>query len=778
MDDREVKLVFGCLLHDVGKVVYRQGGDKRNHSQSGYDFLKDEVGIEECDVLDGIRYHHANALKSAAIADDSLAYIVYIADNIASAADRRKRDGGDVGFEISMPLQSVFNILNQNHQEMYYEPRMLDVQGNINYPITEKKKFDEQFYTKVKEHLLDNLRGLEWMQEYINSLLEVLEANFTYVPSSTAKGEMADISLFDHLKLSAAAGSCILQYMEENAVTNYRKALFDESASFYEKEVFRLYSIDLSGIQDFIYTIASKNALKTLRARSFYLEIMMEHIMDCLLWKLHLSRANVIYAGGGHCYILAPNTKKVHGGVESYMDELNHWLMEMFQTSLYAAWGYATCSTNDLKNVPQGSYAGIFKRISEMISRKKSHRYSAADIMAFNKMEYGDYTRECKVCKRVARVDGADVCPTCKAIEKFSGNILHDSFFTITLKKEENALPLPGGYYLVSDDADSLKEKMQDDDYFVRAYGKNRMFTGKHVSTKLWVGDYTNGKTFEQFARSAEGIERIGIIRADVDNLGQAIVSGFDNPDNENRYVSLSRTATLSRQLSLFFKLYINKILREGSYSMNGKKRHGRNATICYSGGDDLFIVGAWNEIIELAVDIRRSFAKYTQGTLTISAGIGMYEAGYPISAIAGEVAGLEEAAKAFPGKNAVTLFQEKEGTYGWDEFETRVVEEKYKSLQTFFDMSEERGNTFLYQLLELLRNRTEKINFARYVYILSRLEPGKDADAVQREAYGIFSKKMYRWIKDDEECRQLVMAIYLYVYMNREKEETEDEVE
>jgi len=104
------------------------------------------------------------------------------------------------------------------------------------------------------------------------------------------------------------------------------------------------------------------------------------------------------------------------------------------------------------------------------------------------------------------------------------------------------------------------------------------------------------------------------------------------------------------------------------------------------------------------------------------------------------------------------------------------VVKEKYSILQEFFDTSEERGNAFLYQLLELIRNRKEKINFARYVYILSRLEPEKDADTVQREAYGIFSKKMYRWIKDDEECRQLVMAIYLYVYMNREKEEKEDE--
>ena len=41
MDDRKAKVVIGGLLHDIGKVVYRQGGDRRNHSISGYDYLKE-----------------------------------------------------------------------------------------------------------------------------------------------------------------------------------------------------------------------------------------------------------------------------------------------------------------------------------------------------------------------------------------------------------------------------------------------------------------------------------------------------------------------------------------------------------------------------------------------------------------------------------------------------------------------------------------------------------------------------------------------------------------
>ena len=101
MTDRKIKLVIGSLLHDIGKVIYRQGGDRRNHSVGGYDYLRTEAGIDDSDILDCVRFHHAAALKGASIEDDRLAYIVYLADNIAAFADRRKKEESeDTGFEL------------------------------------------------------------------------------------------------------------------------------------------------------------------------------------------------------------------------------------------------------------------------------------------------------------------------------------------------------------------------------------------------------------------------------------------------------------------------------------------------------------------------------------------------------------------------------------------------------------------------------------------------------------------------------------------------------
>lgn len=779
MDESKVKVILGSLLHDIGKVVYRAGEEKETHSKLGYEYVKNTVGITENSTLECIQFHHAAALKHADIPENSFAYISYLADNIASATDRRKKEDETYGFDRQIPLQPVFNILNGNKGNAYYNPADMKNEGKINYPIYEKKDFDKYQYQKILTSITDNLKGLYWSKEYVNSLLEVLEANLSYVPSSTSKEEVPDISLFDHLKLTAAVATCIYDFLKEKDTENYKQALFQHEKDFFDEKVFLLYSMDISGIQNFIYTITTKNALRTLRARSFYLEIMMEHIIDCLLNQLHLSRANLIYSGGGHCYILLPNTTATRETVDHFQNTVNQWFLDKFQISLYIAGGCASCSGNSLQNVPEGSYAAIFEGMSKSISKKKANRYLAEDIIYLNRQKSNDYSRECKVCKKVGNVGANQVCPMCLAIEKLSQKVLYEDFFSILSEEKENELPLPGGYTLIADTKDTLLKRIQEDSDFIRAYNKNRMYTGKHIATKIWIGNYTTGNTLEQFAEEAEGVKRIGVLRADVDNLGHAFVSGFRNTENQDRYVTLSRTATLSRQLSLFFKYFINDILSHPEYTLNGKKKEKRKATIVYSGGDDLFIVGAWDDIIELSVDLQKSFQKYTEGTLTISAGIGIYSDSYPISAIAEEVANLEDKSKTLEGKNAVTLLEDgcthggiSDGTYAWPEFQKEVLQEKFTLIYHFFEDYEDRGKAFLYNMLDFIRNQQEKINLARFVYLISRLEPDKEEKEKQK-IYRAFSEKMCEWIRLQKDCRQLKTAITLYAYYTRDREDS-----
>ena len=762
--DDQIKLMIGSLLHDIGKVVYRSG-DGRNHSQSGYEYLKNEAHISDDEILNCVRYHHGMYLKNASLAEDDKAYVVYYADNVAAFSDRREAEAGEGGFDKAMPLESVFNILNGNHGQSHYAMQVLNPKNGINYPTEDEISMDEHFYQSVIQNITDNLKGITLDEEYINSLLAVLEANLTYIPSSTSKKELADISLYDHMKMTAAVASCVMQFLTAKGEKNYKQSLFIKAEKSYDEEMFLLYSMDISGIQSFIYTIGEKGALKGLRARSFYLEIMMEHIVDELLEKLSLSRANLIYTGGGHCYLLLANTDDTRDILEHYEKSLNHWMMEHFDTALYVACGYAKANANALRNMPKGSYSDLYLTISKMISEKKSNRYNADMIRNLNSRKH-EGERECKVCRRIARLTD-DKCQVCLALEKMSGSILYENYFTVMSEPDKDALPLPENRYLVADTKESLLKRMESENY-----------AGKHVTTKLWVGDYTTGDTFEKLAEQAEGVERIGILRADVDNLGTTFVYGLQRPDGDDKYVTLSRTSTLSRQLSLFFKCYINEILRKGTADNFGGSGE-RKAVIVYSGGDDVFLAGAWNDVIAAFMDIRNALEKFTQGTLTISGGVGIYDAKYPLNVMAKEVERLEDRSKHVEGKNAVTLFDETHA-YPWNVFIQNVVTEKIGVLKNYFDQNDEHGMGFLYHLMELLRESGNNINFARYVYLLSRMEPQEHENKEKRQfcperkraAYRSFSRKMYEWSGKEQDRKELITAIYLYVYLNRKREE------
>ena len=275
MDDLQCKIAIGAMLHDIGKVLYRSS-DGRNHSRSGYEFLRDVIGLKDRDILDQVLYHHADLLRGSGIAVDSSAYITYMADNIASAADRREKDSRDTsaGFDRNVPLGSVFNILNGNHENCHYSPTTMDRNGKINYPSGTPVPFDSSFYGMVEQGVRDALKGLadddSINVEYINSLLGILEAYLTYIPSSTDLSQQTDVSLYDHMKLTAALACCILSWLRAEGITDYRKELFAEAGAFYSKEVFYLFSMDISGIQSFIYQqFGTEDVLKNLRARSF-----------------------------------------------------------------------------------------------------------------------------------------------------------------------------------------------------------------------------------------------------------------------------------------------------------------------------------------------------------------------------------------------------------------------------------------------------------------------------------------------------------------------------
>lgn len=792
-------LYYGALLHDVGKVVYRGMSERGSHSKLGADFIRNEVaprneafdGAAGKAIVEQIRYHHADEIVSASgLANDSLAFVTYFADNVSAGMDR-KNEGDEAQaqyFDRSVDLRKIFNILNGRHDD---------------------GKVPHKDYNAIREDIKRGLVGAEVSLEGVNSLLNLLEATTSAVPSSTNRAQLVDVSLYDHAKTTAGIAACMYDYLVEQGVGDYRAALFDKgtSARYHGAPMFLLYSCDMSGIQDFIYNISGSGALKQLRARSMYLELLLEDIADELLEGLGLTRANLLYTGGGHAYLLLPNTAQVKARLAEFEADLRAWFLANYRTDLYLASAWVECCSDDLANRGDDKrrYPDLYRRLSRKLSEAKASRYDAGVLRGLNFAPTApfDHSRECSECHRSdLSVNAEGKCPLCAALGRISPQLVTKDVFVVEPCEEDapDGLALPFGRQLVMY---SRAEYERVKPARVRVYTKNSWDMGEVLATHIWMGDYTGGEKGLGFAGyegdgvtldEGVGIERLGVLRADVDNLGAAFVSGL--PADKT---SISRTSTLSRSLSYFFKYQINEVLAAGGSACGsacgaavggaaggaapGKGRDGKRGyqvQIIYSGGDDLFIVGNWSDVLFAAADIRKAFDEYTgNGSLTLSAGIGMFDAKYPIARMAQETGELEDAAKMYvapdrPGrtKNALALWTEG-AVFGWDEF-CDVVMPRFEEMRELFRKpdagedgpapdADDKGKAFIYKLVELLRSYNDVSSAPRLAYLLARAFEGNPNGAQ-------IGKRFYSLARDERERRCLVAALEWYIYSTRER--------
>lgn len=725
MEENIIKLTIASLLHDIGKVVQRADEKKGTHSKIGADYLEKTLKITDKDILHAVRYHHEKEmLQDIDISD--FAYLTCTADKIASTTEcntvitEQIEDDSSL-FDSKRPLQTTFTLLHNHSSPLFYQPTT----KNTNFP-SKRVDFDASIYKKILEDMTENLKSFEITQSYINLLLEITEKKLSFVPSSTNKEAISDISLYDHMKLTAAIASCLYMYLGKNI--DYKQVLFTKDKLFND-EFMAIHYINISGIKDFIYNIHSSSALKTLRARSFYLELLSENLIDDLLNAVGLSRANLLYSVGGKIYLILPNSEEVANQVNDMVKKANQKLLSKFNTQLYIANAYISCSPLTLKNDPAGSYDDILLKLNQSISAKKLNKYTVDDIKYLNSNHKNGI--ECQICRSLKDTE-TNHCPICTAFLALPIDNEHN-FFVVTDQNQTNAIPMLGKYVIATTE-DKLRS-MLNEGQVIRFYGKNKWLQDEKISTKMLVSDYTYDENIDIYTKESNSINKLGVLRMNVDNLIDTFKTGF-----EAKYNTISRTSILSRSLSLFFKNYINKCIE------------GKKANVIYSVGDDLFIIGKWNHVFDIAKDIYRDFERYTQGKLSLSAGFGIYPEKYPIHIIANQTEMLQDIAKK-EGKDRITLFQNRL-CFTWQELDN--VLEKIKMIEGL-----KIGNSFLNKMLSLIDDDQNKvINLSRLAYLLS-----KDNNIPQE-----LTRKIYEFVQEKQTKKELTAAIYLHIYSQREE--------
>lgn len=738
------------ILHDIGKILYRSNlpeYSSGDHSYLGWEYLKNFDEYNQLEIKESVLFHHFKNLKNAKISNDSAAYIVYFADNIASGVDRRDIDSEDKSkfqFVKTAPLQSIFNIVSGNPNDNMSSYRF-STDGKTQYPTYDLVSYSSSNYNELvikMNQVLGKIGELD--TNHINSLVQILEQLWSNIPSSTNIKQLMDISLFDHCKITGALSSCIYDYLNEKDIDDYKQCFTKKYEKYYDEDMFMLFSMDMSGIQDFIYNISGCKALKSLRSRSFYLEILLEYLSDELLSRLSLTRTNLLYIGGGRATFLLPNTEFVKESIKKFANQVRRWFIDNFTTDLSIAYGMVECSGNTLMN-KNGEYSNVWKELSRKISRMKSKKYRHSEIIKLNNRSLM-HNRECKECLRSdIELNDERLCPICENIINISAQLVNKDYFIIS-ETATSGLILPFNRRLIcanrSQAEDSIKKNVS-----VFTYSKNNPTIGNTIATNIWMGDYDysrlNGDSEQGIASYTNrdiGVRRLGILRADVDNLGATFISGI-----APKYQSISRTTTLSRLLSKFFKYEINQLL------------NGYRATVVYAGGDDLFIIGAWDDIIDISLQIRRKFTEFTLNRLTLSAGIGLYSAKYPVSRMAYEVGDLEDLAKSGT-KNQLVLWYPN-NLYTWNDFEKNVEASKLPFLNTIYKTTA--SISFMYNLLRFLTNVRENdgINLARFAYTLARNELNQEQ-----------IHQLYDWAVSTKDRQELITAMEILIYSNREE--------
>jgi len=248
---------------------------------------------------------------------------------LVSKADRLSSSQPGAGFEqwqdyretaLTSILERVNRVDIENPQLRYHvrtlqPPPSLEVtfpdefptfgQGELNQHITE---FREDFHRLFQNGKIGAVDTTDF-ECLISYMLNVLYKYAWCIPSNTQEA-IPDVSLYDHLKTTAAVASCLYLYHSDTQTLN------EHEIGRADIHRFCLVAGDLSEIQKYIFDIATvgtgRGVARRLRSRSFFVQLYAETASHLILSRLGLPiGVHTIINSGGRFYLLLPNLPQV-----------------------------------------------------------------------------------------------------------------------------------------------------------------------------------------------------------------------------------------------------------------------------------------------------------------------------------------------------------------------------------------------------------------------------------------------------------------------------------
>lgn len=412
-------------------------------------------------------------------------------------------------------LELVFDRITLEHSQARknYRPAWaLQAQAEpktLKIPYAQSGPSTEAELAKLKREIQSELELLKTDWQNLSRISVFLEK----FGSHLSAGE-ADIAIVDQARSIAALAAALAQNPPDEQIA--------------------IVAGDLTGVQKFIYTISSEGALKSLRARSFYLELATEEIVLQLLTAFDLPRTNIIYAGASKFYLLAAATEQTREQVQRIQEEFNVWLRERFQGKVFLTIGLEEFPAADLAtDVFSERWRSVNRRLAEQTTRKFVNQLD--DIL-----EPRHSYEPCKICHRddtsdlqpLKEVDSVLACDTCRKMHQLGGQLLKAKALVRSPRSDNHQLAIRSSYYRILPEGEQPKIT-QDEAVFLI----NNWTVADYASDQfmpLLLGSYGKESEVEsgfmssrEMADRAEGIRRVGYLRMDVDRLSQIFSKGL-----------------------------------------------------------------------------------------------------------------------------------------------------------------------------------------------------------------------------------------------------------
>ena len=667
---------FGALLHDIGKFIERAKAPDRRakakhwidkgltdvsyaHRRYGADFL-DEMRTQMPQLLDEdvVRcalFHHRgkdpDKQDHTYLDQDVYVKMIRLADSLASA--ERTNDAGlePQNYERAK-LLSLFSRIDYSGQDKridtYIELNKLKLEQSALFPDDEDKYKPASAANEYAELVADFIREFQQVRNAVQ-LYYVMEKYLWAVPAQTPveiDGRKVlfrpDVSLFDHSRVTAAIAMCLYDYYHD-ANEQEKTAIATANDNGQNLPPFALLlQIDLSGIQKFIFDIPSKGAAKSLKGRSFYLQLLGEIIARFVLDRLELPISNLLYDGGGNLFLLAPKSKE--DKLVEIRKEIVRNLANAHGGAIYAAIGWTEVKAEDYQN-----FGALWKKATESTARIKTNRFQEINYThVFEpqapgaEMEFKEFTQSIRSMRAFAL----------RAIEAKSD------------KTATSPLDVFKSFGYEVSFLDRLDSKGTDGKSEIYVLNSTE-FLPKYSGFRFFAMNTPPKLEFDNIAEAATGDKKkLALLKMDVDNLGRIFIDGL--PENER---TISRLATLSRLFRLFFEGYLSVLCRELDPQAN-------KIYVVYAGGDDTFIIGTWDVMFELAERIQKDFTQFTANNpdIHLSASLTIVHKHFPvIRAVALADESLDKAKAHLlggehePKKNKITIFDQ---VFTWREFD------------------------------------------------------------------------------------------------------------